>query len=349
MKKFGFSVLVLSFVSGFSAFAQGGARGGGGGDVLICKGEVSLADTYALKNEKVLLINTGLSEDVLLTSYLNTLIHENAAFGKQIKDKVASLVFNPVKKVRELDDDGIIPPAHCRKKQLAIQNIDAGTVDYNQGLYQQLTAEEKVLFKIHEAFISLQKQPGVLTTAIRAEVAAIPAYPDFQSMLAETLYKEKLVPEFKWTRIFEKLVFFYGNLDETNLLSDKATINDFCAHPHFNRLRIQLQNTGGVAELANYRGFYSGLVNDDFEEFYSDSSFEDFKMILSRAEEIVPFILDLDTLQKRQRWFVKTALDSDPKKDIAELINDCPEFAVDQNQMNADLVDYEKLLNSSVP
>jgi len=174
----------------FNSLAGGVSHGGG--DALICQERpvhkqsllklgdserierTYLADTYAyLKGHDSthFIMLEGLKFEILYETFIEHLNLLNPGEGTRVDRAAETLKFDFVgHDLQELEDDNLKVPKNCYKKQLAIQDLgSSGVVQVNQLLYGKLSNLEKVLFKIHEAYIRIYNGPAD-TTFLRAIV-----------------------------------------------------------------------------------------------------------------------------------------------------------------------------------
>ncbi len=178
------ALLTLMACSQVRTIAGEGNGSSGGGDVLICGKTVYLADTFGIRRSAYMEYYGTLTEKEIVTAFEEKL--KIANFAETYK----KLTYVPVKDVAELDDDNLtFFGKKCIKKQLAIQYIEQGKVEYSEKLHSRLSRLEKTLFKVHETLISLKKSTLANTndtTPIRDEVkGALSEYHTFQKILAE--------------------------------------------------------------------------------------------------------------------------------------------------------------------
>lgn len=281
---------------------EGGSAGTrGGGDVLVCRKGLRgthLADTFGLKAGGVLRVGTGLSEAVLVDSYLDALRGQDAALGKLIAERLAKLEFVAVDRLKELDDDDLQVPSGCRKRQLGVQDLATGRVEYHAGRFADLSNEERALFKIHEAFIAEKKFPGVPTTAIREAVAAIPASETFAGFLVRTLLKNRILPEFKWEIVEDMLIHFWAITYAQEL--HRSNFADFCSsHDVFREVKEEMalkdELLGGGVRFheATAREIYLAMKATTWHEYFANGSPERFAAALASGTNLAGFSIQL--------------------------------------------------------
>ncbi|MCK5073826.1 MAG: hypothetical protein KAQ98_10400 [Bacteriovoracaceae bacterium] len=184
----------------------------GGGDVIACRRglpligpmDYYLADTYKIAIEDGLKDFPSVPEEIFLDSLIKQLNNITNGLGDAISSRLSEMKFIYVdKKLPELDDDNISKRwigKRCKKIQLAIQQIPKKEVRINNKLYKKLSSIEKVLFKIHEALISLRNTSGD-TTQIRDKVFDTINCDNFENFLYQTILKKKYVPIFYLEKI----------------------------------------------------------------------------------------------------------------------------------------------------
>lgn len=195
--KFGFILMTMLLTSGLSLAetGNGGTTDGGGGDLIVCKGNrLYVADYFQEARalpDRVLQRHFARDERYLESLIIRYL--ENAMPSEAKLLKSVNLTFRILdgQKLPELNDDGIqltLKDAQdgCYKVQLAIQNLKTGEVDVAGFYYNQLTIFQKAILRIHERYIALLKQPGKTTNQIRKRTIALLSSADFNEMLIST-------------------------------------------------------------------------------------------------------------------------------------------------------------------
>jgi hypothetical protein len=200
-----------------SMILASGNESSGGGDVILCgkgplgwffSGKTFLADTFALALQGAIPSESNLeSEDVYLQTALATLKSRDPEVGAKIEARLKTLRFRPVQSLPELDDDNIdvagldkMSGMYCKKRQLAIQNFVTGEVKYNDNYYHALSAPERALFKLHEAYIGERQRTGD-TTLIRKSVEGVAQDGSFAAFLSDTIYQHRMIPKFEAVRV----------------------------------------------------------------------------------------------------------------------------------------------------
>ncbi len=222
------SIAFLGLLGGNTAVAGPGVSGGG--DVIVCKTgipvlrtifgwhRVYLADTFSFFQKGGANVLPLLDEKQTLQAALETLDSKEPGMGTLIGSTISRLEFREVEAVEELDDDNIVLDIpSCQKQQLAIQDIFENRVRVNKELLEELTPSEKVLFRIHEAYIHIRNAPPD-TTPIRAEVRAIIESPSFEAFLNDVVPKVTTIDILK--RI-KKMLLRECNLSEEPLSLDR--------------------------------------------------------------------------------------------------------------------------------
>ena len=134
----------------------------GGGDIYRCGSwfwgyNFHLVDTYGHSQfwpQKLVKTVPGAESD-LERAILEALKRSNFQEYESIKNILSQLNFIPVKKLEELDDDGIQEseiPDSCVKLQVAIQDLETGEVRIHKSRFNKLSAFDQVFLKIHEAY-----------------------------------------------------------------------------------------------------------------------------------------------------------------------------------------------------
>lgn len=153
-------VTVLLMMTGLSAVASAHGRDGGGGIVFVCNEgtsteKVYLADTYAIYST----INSSNGDSdvgVALESLARNLLGVGTPEAKEILQNVKDLTFRGGPAMKLLGDDDIPKseiPVGCEKRQLAIQTLSSGVVDFDLRLFRALTSREQALFALHEGYV----------------------------------------------------------------------------------------------------------------------------------------------------------------------------------------------------
>jgi hypothetical protein len=233
------TVLTLMVCSHTRTIAGEGNGSSGGGDVIICKNKVYLADTFDLRNTAYMNYYASLTEAEIVTALENSLGIENFA------NTYRKLQYLPVEKVAELDDDNIITfEKGCKKQQLAVQNIQDAKVEYSEKLHRKLSRLDQILFKVHETVISLKKNQLENindTTSIRNEVKKpLADYDTFARLLAEAAKNVKVSTKNEKIRFLTLSLIgtCQGayNCDPTDLTIDKIKSGEIYTKQMFRKL-----------------------------------------------------------------------------------------------------------------
>ena len=185
----------------------------GGGDSVICfygrpgeipnayprmPREVILADLFPVSESQPKLYRRiqRLAPDSILRASIDYFQSKYPNFSKTL----SAIAFKPVGAIwetqfpplRELDDDHIqLKRIECRKRQLAIQNLDTQNVEVEMDLLIRLSHAEKALLKVHEALLKVSGIVGD-TTPVRQEIAKMVQSREFHQLIAS--YKTRYIP-----------------------------------------------------------------------------------------------------------------------------------------------------------
>lgn len=191
--------ILISFVGAQPAMAGGDVSGGG--DSFVCNrplheglknlnfsAYVYLADTApVLKDSSDWDRYIRMNRSDLLAIALTAIEEQDRDLSVRIRKVLPSLSWTFVSSLEELEDDDIAEiPAHCRKQQLAIQDIATGRIRVNSRLFHRLSHLEQALLQIHEAYIHLQTPEEIRrrnTRGIRKRVSDLLVSEDFRQTL----------------------------------------------------------------------------------------------------------------------------------------------------------------------
>lgn len=173
-----FAGLLISLATQ-NALAEG-TVGGGGGVVWQC-GMSRVESTYLA--DVALIEMAKLNADVFHNletkgiDYLADLLNaKSAGLGDAVKKRAAALKFiGKPQKLPLLNDDKLRPVEvinnnYCVKAQLARQTFSTGVVEYDTDIYDALSPADRIVFRAHEALVSLQENQFGNTAPIRAEI-----------------------------------------------------------------------------------------------------------------------------------------------------------------------------------
>ncbi len=219
MKKTIFLVL-LQFVLAQACFA--GIKEGGGGVGFLCHepggDRVYLADTYdlvkggALKNNEFL--DTGIiflaAGQRFAEAHIPDLNFKDfLSGGWALIFRSSFLHWQKERHLPLLGDDHIPQdkvPHNCEKVQLAIQDLNARTVHWDDSYVSKMTRAETGFFILHETLIALRNDPGADTTPIRAEVSSVLEPREFSKFVQEIINPNLLLPIQKDLEPYEELI-----------------------------------------------------------------------------------------------------------------------------------------------
>jgi hypothetical protein len=189
----GIQVISVALGALLSVPAIAGTKDGGGAVGFLCheglKDKVYLADTYNLfklnKFNGKEAVDAGLiflaaGEKVAAIHPVPRIQGGNFLSGWALIFESQSLQWEKQRHLPLLGDDHILTiPQNCKKVQLAIQDVVNGIVRWDDQLVSEMTPSEIGFFQLHETFVALRGRPGLDTTPIRTDVAAVLNSPDF--------------------------------------------------------------------------------------------------------------------------------------------------------------------------
>jgi hypothetical protein len=357
--------LLLSSVS----VSADGPGTSGGGDVLACRKGGFLggifkprnwyfADSYRLISGGVVALTHHLPEGVYLRAILDTLKAKNKIVGEAVEKRIAELDFKAVKRVKKVNDDNIVAPQKCRKKQFAKQYISEKRVEYVARYRERILPAEFDLFKVHEALISLRGTEGD-TSPIRKEVEALAADWNLYDFLAKSIYAARLVPR----PYIDKVAIIgpaFWLIGQTLKLQPSMTYQTFISDPKYFRNMFESEENS-VASSASFAGVKAaqammfGLMRGMLL-ITPNLNWIEMANIYESSPDVFRFSLKLAASGTRNEWVPIGSIEPERlRKDLQDILTHAPEIRPLEAQLREDLESslalYEEMKkeNASLP
>ena len=156
-------IILMSLVVNQSASAS---QGRGGADTVVCSSSLTLADLSTLKDPVLPQILEGYEVSDIEAGVLNYLRIYRGADFPSVQSALSEFTFSKSSAPLENLDTGVKIGLFsrifgCSKEQLAIQNFETGEVLFDENRYEMLSKVEKVLLKIHEAYVRIGWKEGM--------------------------------------------------------------------------------------------------------------------------------------------------------------------------------------------